>query len=103
MKSVTRLSVIASTAVLSAAPWLVATAQQQAPQAPNMTFFVTGTGPGKGADLSGIEGADRYCQQLAQQAGAGSKTWRAYLSAQAIDGKPAINARSHWPRPLAEL
>jgi hypothetical protein len=72
---------------------MTAQAQQQAPQAPNMTFFVTGAGPGKGADLGGIEGADRYCQQLAQGAGAGSKTWRAYLSTQAADGKPAINAR----------
>jgi hypothetical protein len=90
MKSVTRLSVIMSAAILSAAPWLEATAQQQAPQAPNMTFFVTGTGPGKGADLGGIEGADRYCQELAQRAGAGSKTWRPYLSTQAIDGKPAV-------------
>jgi hypothetical protein len=53
----------------------------------------SGAGPGKGADLGGIEGADRYCQELAQRAGAGSKTWRAYLSTQAADGKPAINAR----------
>ena len=68
-------------------------AQQAAPQSPNMTFFVTGTGPGKGADLGGVEGADRYCQQLAQGAGAGGKTWHAYLSTQAADGKPAINAR----------
>src|SRR6516165_11399782 len=98
MKSVTRLSVIMSAAILSAAPCLEATAQQQAPQAPNMTFFVTGAGPGKGADLGGIEGADRYCQQLAQQAGAGSKTWRAYLSTQAVDGKPAINARDRIGR-----
>jgi hypothetical protein len=98
MKSVTRLGVIVSAALLSAAPCLEATAQQQAPQAPNMTFFVTGAGPGKGADLGGIEGADRYCQQLAQQAGAGSKTCRAYLSTQAADGKPAINARDRIGR-----
>src|SRR5215471_14652184 len=65
----------------------------QPPQSPNMTFFVTSTGPGKGADLGGIESADRYCQQLASAAGAGNKTWRAYLSTQAADGKPAVNAR----------
>jgi hypothetical protein len=65
----------------------------QPPQSPNMTFFVTGVGPGKGADLGGIEAADRYCQQLASTAGAGNKTWRAYLSTQAADGKPAVNAR----------
>ncbi len=67
--------------------------QAQQPQAPNMTFFVTSAGLGKGADLGGLEGADRQCQTLAQGAGAGSKTWRAYLSTQAEDGKPAVNAR----------
>ena len=67
-------------------------AAPQLPQAPNMTFFVTGAGPGKGADLGGLEGADQYCQQLAQRHGAGGKTWRAYLSTQAVDGKPAVNA-----------
>jgi len=93
MKSAIRFSLITSVTLISGALWLDAQAQQQAPQAPNMTFFVTGAGPGKGADLGGIEGADRYCQELAQRAGAGSKTWRAYLSTQAADGKPAINAR----------
>src|SRR5947209_7234631 len=65
----------------------------QLPQAPEMTFFVTGAGPGKGADLGGLEGADRHCQTLAQRHGAGAKTWHAYLSTQAADGKPAVNAR----------
>src|SRR5436305_3304267 len=65
----------------------------QLPQAPEMTFFVTGAGPGKGADLGGIEGADRYCQTLAQRHGAGGKTWHAYLSSQAADGKAAVDAR----------
>ena len=68
-------------------------APPQLPQAPNMTFFVTGAGPGKGADLGGIEGADRHCQTLAARHGAGGKTWRAYLSTQPADGKPAVNAR----------
>jgi len=68
-------------------------AAPQLPQAPNMTFFVTSVGLGKGADLGGLEGADQYCQQLAQRHGAGGKTWRAYLSIQAVDGKPAVNAR----------
>jgi len=67
--------------------------QPQLPQSPNMTFFVTSFGPGKGADLGGLEGADRYCQQLAERHGAGAKTWRAYLSSQDADGKPAVNAR----------
>src|SRR5262249_28125913 len=60
------------------------------PQSPDMTFFITSTGPGKGADLGGLEGADRQCQTLAQAAGAGGKTWRAYLSTQ---GDGAVNAR----------
>jgi hypothetical protein len=68
-------------------------APPQLPQAPNMTFFVTGNGPGKGADLGGIEGADQHCQTLAARHGAGGKTWRAYLSTQPADGKPAVNAR----------
>jgi hypothetical protein len=74
-----------------------AQAQQPAPpplpQAPNMTFFVTGAGPGKGADLGGLEGADAHCLTLATRHGAGGKTWRAYLSTQEAAGKPAVNAR----------
>jgi hypothetical protein len=59
-------------------------------QQSGMTFFVTSVGVGKGADLGGLEGADRHCQQLAQAVGAGDKTWRAYLSTQ---GTGAVNAR----------
>jgi hypothetical protein len=58
-----------------------ATAQDK-PAGAGMTFFVTSTGPGKGADLGGIAGADQHCQSLAQAAGAGNRTWRAYLSTQ---------------------
>jgi hypothetical protein len=47
-----------------------------------MSFFITSTGTGKGADLGGLEGADRHCQNLAKAAGAGARTWRAYLSTQ---------------------
>ncbi len=61
----------------------------------NMTFFVTSAGPGKGADLGGLAGADRHCQTLAQAAGAGGKTWRAYLSTQ---GAGAVNARDRIGR-----
>src|SRR6476620_225794 len=68
-------------------------AQQPPPQSPNMTFFVTSTGPGKGADLGGLEGADRQSQTLAQAAGAGNKTWHAYLSTQATGTAHAVNAR----------
>ena len=70
-----------------------ALAQQSA-----MSFFVTSYGIGKGADLGGLDGADRHCQQLAQAAGAGNRTWHAYLSTQAADGKSAINARDRIGR-----
>lgn len=59
-------------------------------QQANMTFFVTSHGPGKGADLGGLAGADKHCQDLAASAGAGGKTWHAYLSTQ---GAGAVNAR----------
>ena len=65
---------------------------QKQPPAP-MTFFVTSTGAGNGANLGGLAGADAHCQKLAAAAGAGSRTWHAYLSASAADGKPAVNAR----------
>jgi len=54
------------------------------------TFFVTSAGSGKGADLGGLDGADKHCQSLAQAVGAGSKTWRAYLSTQ---GSGAVHAK----------
>lgn len=69
-----------------------APAQQAAPQPP-MTFFVTSRGPGKGADLGGLAGADAHCQALAAAAGAGNRTWHAYLSTQARGNQPAVNAR----------
>jgi hypothetical protein len=62
-----------------------AQAQQNA-----MSFFVTSAGSGKGADLGGLEGADKLCQTLAEAAGSQGKTWRAYLSTQ---GSGAVNAR----------
>ena len=60
-----------------------------------MSFFITSAGPGKGADLGGLEGADRHCQQLAQAVGAGGKTWRAYLSTQ---GASPVNAKDRIGR-----
>src|SRR5512138_3441486 len=79
---------VAGVAIASFA-WVAPLAAQQAA----MTFFVTSSGPGKGGDLGGLEGADRHCQQLAQTAGVGGKTWRAYLSTQAVGGATAVNAR----------
>jgi len=62
-------------------------------QQSNMSFFVTSTGSEKGADFGGLAGADKHCQSLAAAAGAGSKTWHAYLSTTAAAGAPAVNAR----------
>lgn len=76
---------------LCAATAFAQNAQKQA-RAP-MTFFITSTGVGNGANLGGLAGADAHCQKLAAAVGAGDKTWRAYLSTSASDGKPAVNAR----------
>src|SRR5437660_10168160 len=67
-------------------------AQQKQPPAP-MSFFITSVGVGDGANLGGLGGADAHCQKLAGAVGAGNRTWRAYLSTSATDGKPAVNAR----------
>ena len=56
-------------------------------------FFITSVGPGNGGDLGGLDGADAYCQELAEAEGAGDRTWRAYLSTQASGAQPAVNAR----------
>lgn len=64
-----------------------------AAQGADTSFFVTSNGIGNGGNLGGLAGADNHCQTLAQAAGAGAKTWRAYLSTQAADGKPAVNAK----------
>lgn len=77
---------------LGASAILLASAPAGAQQA-NMTFFVSSTSIGNGGNLGGLAGADNQCQTLAQAAGAGAKTWRAYLSTQEEGGKPAINAR----------
>lgn len=81
--------------IAGAAMTLTATghAQQPPPQFPEMTFFVTSVGGPQGANYGGLEGADRHCQTLAAKAGAGAKTWRAYLSTQAVGGATAVNAR----------
>ena len=87
-KNVSRLGLVSAMALFAS----LAAAPAQA-QSANTTFFVTSAGPGKGADLGGIDGADRHCATLATAAGATAKTWHAYLSTQAADGKPAVNAR----------
>jgi hypothetical protein len=62
-------------------------------QGPAMSFFITSVGSGKGADLGGLQGADRHCHALADAAGAGNLQWRAYLGTIRRDGQPAVHAR----------
>lgn len=62
-------------------------------QASNFSFFITSTGPGDGANLGGLRGADQHCQDLAYAKGFGDVTWRAYLSAIAMGGEAAVHAR----------
>jgi hypothetical protein len=64
----------------------------QQPQGP-MSFFITSEGPGDGANLGGLEGADAHCQTLAEAAGRGDATWRAYLSQAPGQGLPQVHAR----------
>ncbi len=66
-----------------------ATAVPASAQSANMSFFITSAGPGDGANLDGLEGADAHCQRLASAAGAGGKTWRAYLSTTGPTGQNA--------------
>ena len=84
----TRSTAVATLALLALAPAGAALAQS-----PSISFFVTSAGSGKGADFGGLAGADRHCQTLAAAAGAGGKTWHAYLSTQAAGGTPAVNAK----------
>jgi len=84
-----RLSLLAAAAAAS----LAMTGGAFAQNAKNMSFFVTSAGLGKGGDLGGLAGADAQCQKLAEAAGAGGKTWRAYLSAGPTKDGPAVNAR----------
>lgn len=92
MRGTTVLSLTAFAGFIALA--LPATAQAQTASA-DTSFFVTSTGSGKGADLGGLEGADRHCQTLAEAAGIRGKMWRAYLSTQ---GANAVNAKDRIGR-----
>jgi len=82
---ISRKTVAATAAVVGIA---VASALAQSPAA-NMSFFVTSSNP-KGGNLGGLAGADQVCQSLAKAAGAGAKTWRAYLSTSTVDARSRI-------------
>lgn len=75
--------------ILLAAASAAGAAQETAP----MTFFLTSEARGTGGELGGLDGADRICQALATEAGAGDRTWRAYLSTVGLGDAPAVNAR----------
>jgi hypothetical protein len=79
-------------AASAAALVLASACTSMQPKTP-MSFFVTSTGAGRGADLGGLAGADKHCQALADTAGAGQRRWRAYLSASAVGNAPAVDAR----------
>src|SRR5215216_4973728 len=83
---------IALLAAVCVQPYVVA-AQHGMPGGTPMTFFVTSEPIGDGGNLGGLAGADAHCQRLATAVGAGSRTWRAYLSTQERPGQPAVNAR----------
>ncbi len=93
MNHTLRLPLLTGLAFVSLCLSVPASAQQT-----TMTFFITSVGPDKGGDLGGLEGADRHCQSLAQAVGAGARTWRAYLSTQAVGGAQAVNARDRIGR-----
>jgi hypothetical protein len=94
-----RLTPIARTLCLGLAASALLAACATGPTTGPMSFFITSVGSGQGANLGGLAGADAHCQKLAAAAGAGSKTWRAYLSVpgafpgQGTPGTPSINAR----------
>jgi hypothetical protein len=84
-------------AVLSLGFACVAQAQQK-----DMTFFITSAGPGKGADLGGLKGADAHCQSLAKSAGAGNRQWRAYLSTDKVNARDRIG-KGPWKNAKGEV
>src|SRR5690606_38119011 len=67
-----------------------------------MSFFVTSVGPGDGANLGGLEGADAHCQTLAEAAGAGERTWKAYLSTSSVDARDRIGG-GPWQNAKGEV
>ena len=85
MKQLPNPQALAIAGLLAIAPSAGAVAQDA-----GTSFFVTSVGPGNGANLGGLEGADAHCQALAEAAGVTGKTWRAYLS---TSGDGAVNAR----------
>jgi hypothetical protein len=97
MNTLTRSTILASAALLALAFSGTAQAQQASPE---MSFFVTSAPIGNGGNLGGLAGADAHCQQLAAAAGAGGKTWHAYMSTNTNAANPGatVNARDRIGR-----
>lgn len=79
--------------------WTLISHPGLAQTSPDMSFFVTSVGSGKGGDLGGLEGADKHCQSLAEAAGVKGRTWRAYLSSQsllAVSASERIAPKGGW-------
>lgn len=86
MHTIKTVAAVTTMLMITAMPLQAQQAQEKQP----LGFFVTSVGLGKGGNLGGLAGADKHCQALAEKVGAGSRTWRAYLSTQ---GNGAVNAR----------
>ena len=84
-----RIALVALAASMTA----IGISAPRAQQTSGMSFFIASANPGNGANFGGLAGADKHCQTLAAAAGAGNRTWRAYLSMTAADGQKAVNAR----------
>lgn len=87
--TLSRLTSLACALGLCATAATLMLAQPLSAQSARMTFFITSSGPGDGANLGGLEGADAHCESLAYSAGAGGLGWRAYLSTM----NPTVHAR----------
>ena len=91
----TRSIVVAASSVAAATVLLAACAGSMGSgSSTGLSFFVSSAGSGRGADLGGLAGADRLCGTLATAAGAGNKTWRAYLSTQPAPGSETPSTRA---------
>jgi len=87
---------------VSCAVFLMAGITAAPAQDAKMSFFITSAGPGDGANLGGLAGADKHCQALAEAAGVSGKTWRAYLSTSAADARDRVG-KGPWHNAKGEL
>ena len=92
-KNFSLISTVVLISALAAPQMTMAQGQPAAEEPMEMGFFVTSVGVGNGGNLGGLAGADAHCQSLADNAGAGHRVWRAYLSTQATDSESAVDAR----------